>query len=287
MANLIKILDNKGSFALTLIDGTALARQVANQHGEPAPINALLTQLLMVTALLKAAEKDSRTRLTLSLNSGGLISKMVSYAAADALKCYCDKRDGAQVERAGQALIDMPGNFTIVKEYGGGMRSTGQSALVSDDIATNLTHYYIHSEQQASLFVISAAKQNGLSYFAAAMLTLLPLAKADDDNGYDKLTNHLEKFSELANWLARGQTLTATAAKLLLGIDYKIVSEDDVTYRCDCSRQKMTAALISLGVKELKQLCQEDDAIEMNCHYCNQKYKFSAAQLEQLIEEII
>lgn len=286
MANLIKVLDNNGDFTLTLIDGTALARQVNEHHAEGAPINRLLTDLLMATALLRAAEKDDQTRLTVSLNSDGLISKMVSYAAVDALKCYCDKRDSAQVEQIDQALLNTTGNLTIVKEYAGGMRSTGQAALISGDIAANLTHYYIHSEQQASLFVISAAEQNGISHFAAAMLTLLPVAKTDSDNGYDKFTNRLEKFSELASWLAQGQVLTAVAAKLLVGIDYKIVSEQDVTYRCDCSRSKMTAALISLGVKELKQLCQEDDGVEMNCHYCNQKYKFSTAQLEQLIEEI-
>ncbi len=286
MANLVKLLDRSGQFTISLIDGTTLAQQVAAQHALSPVVTDVLTRLLMATALLRSAEKDANTRLTVALNSVGPIHKMVSYAAADALKCYCDYDAGVVADGGYDQLLAAGGDLTIVKEYGNGMRSTGRSAIINGDIATDLTHYYIHSEQQASTFFISRQNCAGKLCYGAVMLTLLPVTEANSAL-YELLDRRLTQFGDLAALLADGLTIEDAADKLLQGIESKLVAQDEIAYRCDCSRSKMTAALISLGAEQLQSLHDEDGQVEMNCHYCSQKYHFSAAELANLIRELI
>ncbi len=283
MTNMIKIIDAAGDFTLSAIDGTALATEIVKRHAKRPIISTVQTRLAMATALLKAAEKDEKTRLTVSLSGTAVVTKMVAYAAQDALKCYCDDDSCKTANDYGQ-LFGQGGRLTIIKEYASGVRSTGQAELVSGDIASDLTHYYIHSEQQASIFMMSEARAGEQTHYGAAMLSLLPAAQAE---GVAAIYDKLATFADLADLLAAGLTIEQAAQQLLSGIDYKVVLREAVRYRCDCSRQKMTSALLSIGPAELAALRDQDGAAELNCHFCGQTYHFSAADLDKLIEELL
>ncbi len=284
MANLIKALAADGDFSICLLDGSALYKEVMAVHNQTPIVNAALAELLMATALMRVAEKDEATRISVSLSGDAAINKMVSYAAQDGLKGFCDMRTKGQANAAQyDSLFGTNGKLAIVKEYANGMRSTGQAALIGDNMATNFTDYYMHSEQQLTFFAIERATANSKTHYVAAMLTLLPSAKPASVNAvYDKLS----AFTEIADQLAQGTDLADILSGLMAELPYKTILCDNVHYQCNCSRQKMTSALISLGVAQLRELRNEDGGAEMNCHFCNKKYNFNEQDLDMLIEEI-
>ncbi len=284
MANLIKALAADGDFSVCLLDGSALYKEVMAIHNHTPIVNAALAELLMATALMRTAEKDDATRISVSLSGDAAVNKMVSYVAQDGLKGFCDMRVKSEVNTVHyDSLFGTNGKLAIVKEYGNGMRSTGQALLAGDSMATNFTDYYMYSEQQLTFFAIEEASANSETHYVAAMLTLLPSAKSSSVNAvYDRLS----AFSEIAKQLAKGIDLAEILSGLMAELPYKVILRDTVHYQCNCSRQKMASALISLGVAQLRELRNEDGAAEMNCHFCNKKYNFNAQDLDKLIEEI-
>ncbi len=284
MANLIKALAAEGDFTVCLLDGTKLYREVSAVHDNTTIVNMTLSELLMATILVRSFEKDTATRISVSLSGDAAVSKMASYAAIDGLKGFCDIAAKSDLKAAQcGSLFGKNGKMSIVKEYANGMRSTGQAALVSDVIATNFTDYYMRSEQQLTFFAIEQAISNDEVYYVAVMLTMLPSAKQASLNAVYK---RLAAFTEVANQLADGASLTDILAGLMAEIPYKIIMRDNVRYQCNCSRQKMSRALISLGANQLTELRDQDGVAELNCHFCNKKYNFNQSDLDKLIEEL-
>ncbi len=283
MAQCVKMIGGDGDFIICAIDGGSLLDDVVRIHQLEPIVASALNRLLMTTALIAATEKESDTSIAVSITGEAAVSKMVTYACGDVLKGFCDMRfalDGA-VDKYGK-LFD-GGQMTVTKQYANGMHSTGQAALVSGDIATDFTHYYLHSEQQAVLFVIDEAVSADKTHCSAVMLSLLPQA---DAAVAAQISERLDDFKNIAAQLASGVDLTTLLSKICAALPHRVVEQRALSYRCDCSRQKMESALISIGLKDLTALRDEDGSAELNCHFCGQSYQFDKAALEHLIEEL-
>ncbi len=283
MAQCVKMIGGDGDFIICAIDGSSLLDDVNHIHQLEPIAAAALNRLLMTTALISAAEKERDTAIAISITGEAAISKMSTYACGEVLKGFCDMRfalDGA-VDKYGKLFGG--GQLAVTKQYSNGMHSTGQAALVSGDIATDFTHYYIHSEQQAVLFVIDEVALQDKMYCSAVMLSLLPQA---DAAVAAQISERLDDFKNIAAQLASGADLTALLSKICGALPHRVVERRALSYRCDCSRQKMESALISIGLEDLTKLRDEDGSAELNCHFCGRSYQFAKADLEGLIEEL-
>ncbi len=288
MVNLIKGLTTDGIFSFCLIDGTQLLKEVTAVHGYDTSISYALTNLLMATEAMRAFEKDENIRISVMLSGDGKVSKMASYVAQDGLIGFCDHSTTSETDSVQpRNLFGDQGQMAIIKEYGNGMRSTGQTALRTDNIVWIFQDYYQYSEQQRTLIAADYSPKDH-SHLVLFMLNILPSEGfASDEYDMIEVLKALEYITiDLVNGFSLEQALQNSIRGLGKKITYDINKRDDIHYHCNCSRQKMSRALLSLGVDQLTELRNEDGGAEMNCHFCNKKYYFNESDLNILIEEI-
>ena len=172
-----------------------------------------------------------------------------------------------------------------VKDIGLKVPYVGYSPLVSGELAEDLTYYYAQSEQiptSVSLGVLlnddGTVKQAG-----GFIIQLLP---DTDDEVIDELEVALAATPSLTKLLDEGKTLEAIMEDLFKNLNLKVNKTEITRFSCDCSRQRITKALISIGKKDLIDIIADQEDIEINCDFCKEKYLFSTADLESILTRI-
>ena len=160
----------------------------------------------------------------------------------------------------------------------------GHSPIVSGEIAEDITYYYAVSEQIPTVCGLGVLVNTDLTVLAAGgyLVQLLPGAGEDT---IDRLEENINGMKSVTQMLTDGLSPQDIAFLALKGFDPQVLDETTVEYRCNCSRDRMERALISLGREELLRLAQEQEDTEMVCHFCGQKHHFSSRELRALAGE--
>ena len=179
------------------------------------------------------------------------------------------------------------GTMTVRKDMGGSEPTNGTVPLVSGEIAEDIASYFAHSEQIPTLCALGVLVDTDRTCRAAGgvMVQLLPFA---DGRVAERLEKNAAALSNISALFDRGFSNKEIADLALADIPYDPFDELEVNYRCTCSRERMAAALHSLGEKELRRLLDEQlaegkpEELEIACRFCGGSYRFDAAQLKNL-----
>ena len=172
--------------------------------------------------------------------------------------------------------------LSVIRDMGMKEPYVGQTQLHSGEIAEDLTYYYASSEQVSSSVALGVLvdPEGKVEQAGGFILQLMPFA---EDRIIDKLEQNIVKLPQLTGLLKEGKKPEDIAAMLTEGMDLEINDRMPVEYRCNCSRERMEKALISIGKKELQSMIDDGEPIEMVCHFCGNKYTFGTDELKDML----
>ena len=264
-----------------------LVEEMRSLHNTSPVVSAALGRLLTGGAMMGAMMKGENDLLTLQIKGDGPIGGMTVTADAHGNgKGYANE---AQVilpaNAAGKLDVGSAvgkGILRVVKDMGLKEPYVGQTILQTGEIAEDLTYYFAVSEQTPSSVGLGVfmEKNNTVKQAGGFILQLMPYA---EESVIARLEDNLRQFPSVTAALEAGKNPEQMLEALLDGLPMEIVDTMDVQYCCDCSKQRVERAMISLGKKELEEMIAEGKEVEAGCQFCNQKYKFTVEELERLI----
>ena len=264
-----------------------LVEEMRSLHNTSPVVSAALGRLLTGGAMMGAMMKGENDLLTLQIKGDGPIGGMTVTADAHGnVKGYANE---AQVilpaNAAGKLDVGSAvgkGILRVVKDMGLKEPYVGQTILQTGEIAEDLTYYFAVSEQTPSSVGLGVfmEKNNTVKQAGGFILQLMPYA---EESVIARLEDNLRQFPSVTAALEEGKNPEQMLEALLDGLPMEIVDTMDVQYRCDCSKQRVERAMISLGKKELEEMIAGGKEVEAGCQFCNQKYKFTVEELERLI----
>ena len=165
------------------------------------------------------------------------------------------------------------GYMSVVRDVGLKEPVTGSLQIVSGEIAEDVASYYANREQTPTLLSLGVLVDRDLSCAGAGGVLVQLLTHADDEI-VKILENNVVNVTGISSLIAGGQSCEQLLDRVLDGIGYDLFDETEVGYVCDCSRERMLRAVLSLGQKELQKIFSEQETIEVCCRFCNKKFSF-------------
>ena len=273
------------AFAVTSKDIVEKAREIHNTSPvATAAIGRLLTAASMMGSMMKG-EKDV---LTLQIECGGPIGGITVTADSNAdVKGYVNNPNVILPPNA-QGKLDVsgalgPGFLNVIKDIGLREPYNGQTYLVSGEIAEDLTYYFATSEQVPSSVGLGVLmdKDNHVRQAGGFIIQVMP---DTDDEVIDKLEVRLGEVHSVTEMLDKGMTPEDILNYVLEGMDVEILETVPTQYKCDCSFERVSKVIASLGKKELQEMIDDGKPVEVNCQFCGSHYKFDTEQLKEFIK---
>ena len=178
------------------------------------------------------------------------------------------------------------GVLSVIKDIGLKEPYVGQTILVGGEIAEDLTYYYATSEQTPSSVALGVLmnKDNTVKQAGGFIIQLLPGAS---DEMIDKLEKKLGEITSITSLLDEGNTPEMILDHILGEFGLEIMDKVPAEFTCNCTKERVEKALISIGKKELNEMIDEGESIEVNCHFCNRHYNFSVEELTDIRDRAV
>ena len=262
--------------------------ETAREHHNTSPVaTAALGRLLTAGAMMGSMMKGEKDVLTLQIKAGGPLQGITVTADSQGnVKGYVGNPDVC-IPANSKGKQDVagavgPGFLTVIKDMGLKEPYSGQVMLQTCEIAEDLTYYFATSEQVPSAVGLGVLmnKNNTVRQAGGFIVQLMPFA---EEEVISRLEQNVQKINSVTNLLEEGHTPESLLEKVLEGFDVQINEKMDTRFRCNCSKERVAKALISIGRKELNEMIQEGKPIEMNCHFCNTNYNFTVEELKEIL----
>ncbi|MCI7596274.1 MAG: Hsp33 family molecular chaperone HslO [Lachnospiraceae bacterium] len=274
------------AFAVKTRDTVEAARKA---HNTSPVVTAALGRLLTAGAMMGMMLKGEKDMLTLQIAGDGPIGGIT--VTADALghvKGYA-KNPQVMIGANEKGKLDVAkavgkGMLRVIKDMGLKEPYVGQTVLESGEIAEDLTYYFANSEQVPSsvgLGVLMDRETNTVKQAGGFIIQLMPFA---DEETISRLESNLGKVDSVTKLFEEGKTPQQLLELLLEGLTPEILEEGPVEFFCNCDKERVEKALISLGKQELEELIAEGKEIELNCHFCGSSYVFSVEELKTMLK---
>lgn len=273
-------------FAATTRDLVERARAAHNTSPvSTAALGRLLTGGVMMGSMMKG-DKDM---LTLQIQCSGPITGLTVTADSKGnVKGYAynpnvmlPPSEAGKLD-VGKAL-DL-GVLSVIKDMGLKEPYMGQTQLVSGEIAEDLTYYFATSEQVPSAVALGVLmeKDNTVKRAGGFIIQLMPFA---EDGLAEKLEEKLKNVTSITSLLEKGMSPEDIVEELLGEFGVEFMDTLPAQFYCNCCKERVSKALISVGAKELNEMIQEGKPVELNCHFCNTNYTFSVEELKEILRK--
>lgn len=285
-----RYLSGDGAVVCAVLEGTEMCREMERIHKTSAVCTAALGRLSMAASLIGYTLKNSGDTVTVRLDGGGPAGILL--AVADDLgnvKSYAENKlvelplnAKGKLDVAGAVGTD--GTIFVIKDIGMKEPYSGQTALVSGEIAEDVTQYFAESEQIPSACGLGVLVNPDLTVNCAGgyLIQLLPFAPESD---IAQLEENLKDVTSVTDLLRAGMDADDIAQKLLAGLDPELLDESEPAYACDCSRERTERMLRALDVQTLREMADEMPEIEVCCHFCTNKYVFTPEEVRRMADD--
>jgi len=269
---------------------TATVAEAQRRHDTWPVVSAALgrsmTAAVMMGAMLKGEEK-----ITIKIEGNGPIGPMVidsnAYGEVRGFvtnpHVHFDLNEHGKLDvRAG---VGTEGALTIVKDIGLRDMFSGQTPIVSGEIAEDFTYYFATSEQVPSSVGLGVLVNPDNTILAAGGF-ILQLMPGCDEETINEIEQHLATIEPVSKMIEKGYTPEQILEAVLGNGHLKILDSMPVEFKCQCSKERFGAAILGLGIAEIKEMIKEDGSAEAQCHFCLERYHFSKEELEGFIDEL-
>lgn len=273
-------------FAASTRETVEYARAI---HATSPVATAALGRLLTAGAMMGCMQKGENDVLTLQIKCSGPIQGLTVTADSSAnVKGYVDNPvvmlpPNAKGKLDVGGALDM-GVMSIIKDMGLKEPYVGQTHLVSGEIAEDLAYYFATSEQVNSVVALGVLmeKDNTVKQAGGFILQLMPFA---DEAVIAKLEENIGKLPSVTTMLEEGNTPEDMIARVLEGFDVEIMDKIPTAFDCNCSKERVERAIVSIGKDEIEAMINDGEPIEVNCHFCNSHYIFTVDDLKEIIKK--
>lgn len=273
------------AFACTSKNLVEHARSI---HNTSPVVTAALGRLLTAGAMMGSMTKGDKDLLTLKINGDGPMQGLLVTADAKAnVKGYAFQPD-VMLPPSPLGKLDVgravgKGLLTVIKDMGLKEPYTGQTELVSGEIAEDITYYYATSEQVPSSVALGVLmnRDNTVKVAGGFIIQLLPFA---EEEVIAKLEEKISNLKSITTMLDQDMTPEMILEELLGDMGLEILDRIPTQFDCNCSKERVEKAIISIGEKDLQEMIDDNEPIEVNCHFCNKHYMFSVDDLKEFIK---
>lgn len=289
MGKLIRCITSDGAVMATAVDTTDIVNKAEQIHKTSAVCSAALGRLLTAASMMGNMLKSSDDSLTLRLAGDGPAGSVIAvsngngdvrgYIQNPVVEIPLNEKNKLDVSGA----VGKNGTLFVLKDLGLKEPYNGQIPLVSGEIAEDITAYYAMSEQIPTICALGVLVDTDLSIKSAGgfIIQLLPGA---DEKTIDTLEESVKDLQSVTQMLSSGMTPKDILFKALHKFETEVLYEQEISYKCNCSRRRVEKALISLGKAELEDMASEQEENTVECHFCDKKYIFSAEELRNLVK---
>ncbi len=265
-----------------------MTEEMRRIHNTSPVVTAALGRLLTGGAMMGAMLKGEKDLLTLQVKGDGPLGGMTVTADAHGnVKGYAHH---PQVILPASPLgkLDVgravgKGYLSVIKDLGLKEPYVGQTVLQTGEIAEDLTYYFASSEQIPSSVGLGVLmeKTNQVRQAGGFVIQLMPFA---EDRVAEQIEHNLSVFGTVTSVLDQGLSPEEMILRLMEGLPVQMGEQSEVRYACNCSREKVERAIISIGKQEIDEMILENQDIHVNCHFCNKDYVFSVSDLKDMKE---
>ncbi len=290
MGYIVRATANEGNVRIFCAITTDMVEKARQIHNLSPVASATLGRLLSAGSIMGVMSKGEKDRLTISINGGGPAGNVV--VATDAtgnVKGYIGNpnvnlpaNDKGKLDVGG--AVGKNGVLNVVRDLGLKEPYVGQVPIYTGEIGDDIAYYFTVSEQTPSAVVLGVLVNKDMSISGSGALIIQMMPDAPEMLA-DVITYRLEEIPPLSTLISEGKSAEDILNLLFDDMDLKIYEKIDVEYKCDCSRERVEKTLISLGESELTNIKNEEEGINVECHFCDKNYKFTSSDIESLIEE--
>lgn len=273
------------AFAATTKDLVEHAREI---HGTSPVAIAALGRLLTAGSMMGAELKGEKDILTLQIKGDGPMSGLTVTADSSAnVKGYVNNPTFVNPPNylgkfdVGGAIGY--GTLRVIKDMGLKEPYVGETDLITGEIAEDLTYYFAKSEQIPTAVGLGVLmnKENTVRQAGGFIIQLMPFA---DESVIDTLEARINEVKSVTSMLEDGFSPEGILEHILEPFDIEFTDKIPTAYKCNCSRERVSKALLSVGRKELEEMVNEGNDITLNCHFCNTDYTFSVDEIKDMIQ---
>ncbi|SFC54926.1 Hsp33 family molecular chaperone HslO [Clostridium uliginosum] len=268
---------------------TNLVNEGSKIHDCTPVASAALGRMLTAGTLMGTTLKSDKESITLKINGGGEAKGITVTTHNDACvkgfigNPYIDRElnDKGKLDVGG--AIGKDGLLYVIKDLGLKDPYVGQVPIYSGEIAEDFAYYFTVSEQTPSAVSLGVLVDKDLSVKAAGGFIVQMMPGADPLLA-DLVTYRLEEIPPITTLISEGKTIEEILEYIFEGMELNILDSLYPEYKCDCSKDKVEKALISIGKDDLEEIYNEGKSEEIVCNFCNTKYKFSTEDIENLLK---
>lgn len=273
------------------IDGTELVRKAQKTHALSRVATAALGRQLLMTSLTASLCKNDTDTVTTVLAGNGPSGNLVCVGRTGGLvKGYATNPDAELPLRSDGKLdvrgyVGTSGKLTVIRDLGLKEPYVGMCNLISGEIAEDFAQYFTASEQQPSIVYLGVHENAADGFVTGAGGLLIQTMPNCPDEAIERVMKIADRIPAIGTRIAEGEELKAILLDLFSGLDADFTNELTPAFSCDCSRERLERALISIGKKELSELIEQDGKAELTCQFCGKVYHFDRDALEALLIE--
>ncbi len=261
-------------------------------HHQTSPVaTAALGRVLTASAMMGAMLKGEKDTVSIQLTGNGPLGRVLAVSDSKSnVKGYVDYPHVDMPLNTNGKLnvgkaVGTDGYLTVINDIGMKEPYIGKIPLVTGEVGDDLTKYFAVSEQVPSAVGLGVLVDTDYTVKTAGGFIIQVMPEGTDDD-IAKLEENLNQVKSVTALFEEGKTPEDILKILLFGFDYHITDTLDTQYYCNCSRERVEKALISLGTEEIEKIIEEDGKAELSCHFCSNKYEFTEEDLKALLEEM-
>lgn len=290
MGYILRAIDETETIKISAAITTDVVEEAAKIHKLSKTTSAALGRVLTAAAIIGSWQKNEKDSITLSINGNGPAGKIVATCKNDGyVKGYVTNPGADLPTREADGKIDVAGivgegNLTLVMDTGMKKPYTGTVNLTTGEIAEDLAVYFLQSDQVPSAVGLGVLVDVDYSIKAAGGFIIQLMPDATEEQ-ISKLEENLKGLPSVTSILDEYHDAEKLIEILMKDIDFKILEKREITYKCNCSREKVEDAIVSVGPREIEEILREDKKAEVSCYFCDKVYNFDESDLERMLKK--
>lgn len=289
MGKIVRYITEDGSAFIIAADTTDVVAEAEQIHKTSAVNTAALGRLMTAASMMGDMLKGKDDSVTLRMNGGGPAGSLIAVADSSGNSRGYVQNPVVEIPLNDKGKLDVKGTvgtdgyIFVMKDIGLKEPYIGQTEIVSGEIAEDITNYFAVSEQTPSVCALGVLVNPDLTVAAAGgfLIQLLPFCPEETIEKIEKAMAEIEPVTAM---LSKGMSVDEIAFKAMKGIDISKLDESEISYKCNCSKDRVEAALISTGREALQDMIDSGEDTKVECHFCDKTYVFSPKDIENLLE---
>lgn len=267
---------------------TELTEEARQRHGTSPVATAALGRLMTGAVMMGSMMKNPTDMLTIQVKCSGPIGGLtVTADSQGSVKGYVYEPEVMLPAKNGKLDVGGAlgqGVMTVIKDMGLKEPYSGQTILQTGEIAEDLTYYFATSEQVPSSVGLGVLmeKDNTVRCAGGFIVQVMPFI---EDDVLNRLEQNIQNIQSVTSMLDNGHTPEEMLSQVLEGLDLEITDTMPAKFSCNCSKERIEKAIISVGKKEIQSMIDDGKAIEVKCHFCNTAYTYSVEELKELLKK--